>query len=397
MKRILAGALGILGALALAYAQAQATDTPSTAAAVKAGYTPNWQHVARQILHRTLKLAPGDRVILHYLPGHTPGLVDALRSEIITSGAIISAELTWPTAEMGKYYDTLSADQKTKLAAEQDSVYREIFARSDIYLWLDSSPVDDLVPREFEHLVADSKVRSIHCHWFDSDDTSEHDVLWKMYEEAVDVDPAQLESVLSPMADSLRGSTVHLTSPGGTDLTFRIANDAWFHKNTGDAGPDKARNPASTRDREEEIPSSVLRTTGVVGTTGKLVATVFSSLKKDTVVLTFRDGRIVKVEPKGGNGDEFAKWFDKTSGDRDRVSELVIGTNPKMAAVLPSGFMPDLGYGAGVVRLDVGENWESGGTLRTSDHQQWWLMVTDGTLKAGRTVLVKDGKLVAQR
>ena len=80
--------------------------------------------------------------------------------------------------------------------------------------------------------------------------------------------------------------------------------------------------------------------------------------------------------------------------DRDRVGELVIGNNPHLTPVALANPAADFGYRAGTVRLDVGENWESGGELRTSDHQQWAIIVSDGTLAAGRELLIEAGKPV---
>jgi hypothetical protein len=71
----------------------------------------------------------------------------------------------------------------------------------------------------------------------------------------------------------------------------------------------------------------------------------------------------------------------------------VIGTNPDLVPIQPSGFMPYYGYGAGVIRIAIGDNWESGGTLRTSDGSDMWLFVTDGTLSAGKTRLIEQGQL----
>ena len=64
------------------------------------------------------------------------------------------------------------------------------------------------------------------------------------------------------------------------------------------ASKGKARNPLSTRDREQEIPSGDIRTTGVTGASGKLVGALNGS-PGDIATLTFKDGRLVKVEPKG--------------------------------------------------------------------------------------------------
>ena len=73
--------------------------------------------------------------------------------------------------------------------------------------------------------------------------------------------------------------------------------------------------------------------------------------------------------------------------------ELVIGTNPALTSILPSGFMPYYGYGAGVVRLAVGDNWESGGKNRSSNGEVL-LFIPNATVTANGRVVVKDGQLM---
>jgi hypothetical protein len=71
----------------------------------------------------------------------------------------------------------------------------------------------------------------------------------------------------------------------------------------------------------------------------------------------------------------------------------VISTNPALQAVMPGGFMPYYGYGAGIVRVTIGDNWESGGTNRSPQGETLFFM--DGaTVVADGKTLVKDGKLV---
>lgn len=374
---------------------ALALSGSGSSADAPASYQPDWTKIAGHMVQRSLKLAPGERVLIHYDPGQDSGLVAALRTEITRAGGVISGELTWPSAATAKYLESLSPADKAQRAAAEDASYRDLFARSDVYLWLHASRAEDLEWRQYERLIEGSKVRAIHSHWFDSDDPTEHDTVWRMYERAINMDPADIEAVLAPMEKKLRGAKLHLTSPEGTDLRFQIPEDAWFHHNTGEASREKVANARSVRDREEELPGGVLRTTAVVGASGTLVASVFSASKSDTVALTFRDGRIVKVEPHGEAGEAFAKWYASATGDRDKVSELVIGTNPNLVPIQPSGFMPYYGYGAGIVRIAIGDNWESGGALRTGDHQDWWLFVTDGTLTAGSNPVVTSGTLVA--
>lgn len=250
-----------------------------------------------------------------------------------------------------------------------------------------------LAPRQFEHLIAESKVRAIHSHWFEPEDPAERDTVRRMYERAIMRDPKMLEARLAPLEVALRDARVHITSPLGTDLKFRIPADAWFHHNTGEATRRKIATARSTRDREEELPAGVLRTTDVLGASGTLAISLPGGARDDLITLTFRDGRIVKVKTRGAGGADFSKWYESISGDRDRISELVIGTNPDLVPIQPSGFMPYFGYGAGVIRIAIGENWESGGKLRTSDRSEAWLFVTDGTLTAGKARLIEAGQL----
>jgi hypothetical protein len=53
---------------------------------------------------------------------------------------------------------------------------------------------------------------------------------------------------------------------------------------------------------------------------------------------------------------------------------------------------PYYGYGAGVLRIALGENWESGGSNRSSLEAWFWL--TDTSITAGDTPIVQAGKLV---
>ena len=90
------------------------------------------------------------------------------------------------------------------------------------------------------------------------------------------------------------------------------------------------------------------------------------------------------------------KSWQEATGDKTLPGELVIGTNPVLASVLPSGFMPYYGYGAGVVRLAIGDNWESGGRNRSSNGEVL-LFIPDATVVASGVTIVKDGKLATKR
>jgi hypothetical protein len=109
---------------------------------------------------------------------------------------------------------------------------------------------------------------------------------------------------------------------------------------------------------------------------------------------TFAHNKVVRLESVRG-GDEVLRTWNAATGDKDRPGEFVFGTNPKLAAVLPSGFMPYYGYGAGVVRLAIGDNWESGGRNRSSNGELLMFLPGASVTAEGRK-LVDAGHFVAQ-
>jgi leucyl aminopeptidase (aminopeptidase T) len=212
-------------------------------------YQPDWPTIARHMVEQSLALAPGERVLISHDPSRDPAFIAALRAEILRAKGIVSGEIAWPSAADAKYLAGLTAEEKHRRAELENGTYRELFAHADVYLWLHESNAEDLVPRQFEHLIAESKVRAIHSHWFEPEDPAERDAVRRMYERAISRDPKVLEARLAPLETALRDARVRITSPLGTDLTFRIPANAWFHHNTGEATRRKVATARSTRDR----------------------------------------------------------------------------------------------------------------------------------------------------
>jgi leucyl aminopeptidase (aminopeptidase T) len=194
---------------------------------------------------------------------------------------------------------------------------------------------------------------------------------------------------------------VTITNPAGTDISFRMSSR--FYLNDGDASRAKAASAASARDREEEIPCGALRTIPDIDTVEGVIAFKKSfgfpsagyglNVNKwfdQGLRFFFEKGRVVRVETDGDQAQLEAEWSAQT-GDKDKLGEFVLGCNPLLKPVPGSGFQPYYGFGDGVMRLTIGENIESGGKNRSSLHR--WLMLIDGTVKAGNETIVKDGKI----
>src|SRR5258708_27610899 len=124
---------------------------------------------------------------------------------------------------------------------------------------------------------------------------------------------------------------------------------------------------------------------------GTFVGYVSFDTRSGLARATLEAGRVTSLVSLRAADTEVRAWSLGT-GAKDRPGEFVISTNPALSAVLPSGYMPYYGYGAGVVRLAIGDNWESGGPNRSSNGELL-LFLPGATLTAGTKTLITAGAL----
>jgi hypothetical protein len=129
----------------------------------------------------------------------------------------------------------------------------------------------------------------------------------------------------------------------------------------------------------------------VSGGTGTLVGHAGYSTRTPLLEAIFVNGRVTRFAARQGGEANQAAW-EQATGDKHLQGDFILGTNPELPAVSPGGFIPYYGYGSGVVRIVIGDNWESGGTNRSSNGETPFLLV-DATVEANGRVLIKDGKL----
>ena len=72
--------------------------------------------------------------------------------------------------------------------------------------------------------------------------------------------------------------------------------------------------------------------------------------------------------------------------------EFALGFNPLLAVPVRNPWIPYYGYGAGIVRLSLGDNSELGG--RVSGNYVRWNFFTDATVTVGSKVWVRGGQLL---
>ena len=342
----------------------------------------NYQHLADLIVNRSWKLAPGERAVLFFDSTRDPGIAAPLRAAIKKAGGVVE-EIAAPDSRTDA---ALTPQQRL----DRFEHWKVLFQRSQVAIWLPSD-LSAVADQPFEHLVEASKVRSIHFHWFLPPDAADTRTIETMYQRAIEIEPTEIARRISVIEQEIRGATVRITAPNGTDFTCTIPQNARIHRNTGEATKEKVRDARSVRDREEELPASVLRTTDIENAQGTFVGYVSFDTRSGLARATLRDGKVTALEALQGAKAEIEAW-KKGSGAKDRPGELVISTNPALAAVLKSGYMPYYGYGSGVVRLAIGDDWESGGPNRSSNGE-FLLFLPGATLTAGTKTLIDAGEL----
>lgn len=362
---------------------------PTLAQPAAAQSRVDWNRLAELTVRRSLKVAPGERVVLFWDQASDRGAAVAMRAAIAAQGGV-AVDLSAPTLADLEAAKRLSPQAQALQKARRDSLWTSAFRNAEAAVWLPMQTTI-LTDRPFEHLVEKSRVRSIHFHWFLPPDPADVNVVEEMYAKAIAVDPAVLNAKIAAVEAAVRGATVKITAPNGTAFSFKVAPNAWVHRNTGDASKAKVTNARSVRDRQEELPASVFRTTDLSAGEGNLVGYASFDTRSPVIQATFAKGRVTKFESKRGAEAIVSTW-QKATGDKHLQAEFVIGTNPELPGVLPSGFMPYYGYGAGIVRVAVGDNWESGGKNRSSNGEVLFF-IPDATVEANGRVVVKAGKL----
>ncbi len=373
MRRLASVVIAALGTSAALVAQ------PAAKPAVAVDYA----RLADLTVNRTWKLQKGERVVFFWDKASDRGMAAALRAAVAKAGGLVD-EIAAPTPESIKNLTPTGR-------AKRDSAWALVFAKAQAAIWLPSS-LDAVADRPFEHLVDGSNVRSIHFHWFLPPDAGDVNRIEAMYAAAIAVPPDAILARITKLERAVRGAAVRITAPNGTDLTIDIPNDAWVHRNTGDASRAKVADARSVRDREEELPASVFRTTDIRNARGTIVGYNRFDTRSPSLKVTFTGGKVTQFESVKG-ADAVVKRWQAATGDKTLPGEFVIGTNPELAGILPSGFMPYYGYGAGIVRLAIGDNWESGGKNRSSTDEVL-LFLPNATVVAGGVTIIKDGKLV---
>jgi hypothetical protein len=339
----------------------------------------NYDRLATRIVS-ALKLRQGERVLMRTDPTYFSEIVSPLQRQIRAAG--------------GRDLEPLPAGQ---------ILTAEMIQSADIFVELPiSASGRPLTAPESAVLVrwlgqGEAK-RELHFHWADGSrradglpDKHPRD-FDGLYESALDIDYRSLDAAQNRAIEILRLGSVRIQTPAGTDLFFRTGERP-FNKQNGDASGERARSARVRVDREIELPAGVLRVSPVEESVfGQIVIPEarFGTTVAKGVVLQLDNGRITRIRAK--EGQEAVDQALAAGGEAAyRFREFALGFNPKLSES-EGPLIPYYGYGAGVVRLSLGDNEELGGNVRGAFVR--WFFFPDATVHVDFRYLVRDGKLV---
>jgi hypothetical protein len=339
----------------------------------------NYEQLATRIVS-ALKLRQGERVLMRTDPSYFSEIVSPLRQQIRAAGGTALEPL--PAAAI---------------------LTPEIVQPADVFVVLPISESGRQLTAPESAIVArwlgqGEAKRELHFHWSEGSRRAdglpdkhppEFDAL---YESALDIDYHALDGAQNRAIEILRLGSVRVSTPAGTDLFFRTGMRP-FNKQNGDGSGERARSARVRVDREIELPAGVLRVAPIEESVfGQIVIPEarFGTAVAKGVVLQLDNGRITRIRAK--EGQEAVEQALASGGEAAyRFREFALGFNPKLSETA-GALIPYYGYGAGVVRLSLGDNEELGGNVRGTFVR--WFFLPDATVHVDFRYLVRDGKLV---
>jgi len=383
----------------------------SVAASAQPRLTLDYPAMARRIVAQ-LALKPGERVLSIAHPATFADLIPSLRYEVMRAGGV---DLGVVDVLQEPWPQSFELPVLIKGAREARAAYKAMFRDVDAAIMMPAANTSHpayLAMQDWlkDDLIAHRGRRTIHFHWTQAGSAyplagqplPPQFTIDANYQRALlETDYDALAAMQKRFADALRGNAVvHVTSPGGTDLRFR-AGDRPVNRQDGDASQARAARGVVLVDKEIELPAGAIRVAPIEDSVDGVVAfppSQWDGRPVDGLRLRFARGRVVEVTATSGKESveaEIDRAGDAGSAGQAGLGrafrEFALGFNPLLAVPDRVPWIPYYGYGAGVVRLSLGDNSELGGTV-TGGYVRWNFF-TDLTVTVGSTVWVRDGRM----
>ena len=355
---------------------------------------PNWEAIADKLLERS-DLVVGEKVVLMAKPGYFDPLVGLIEKKITATGAIYLGTFSVDPTKKPQEWET---DFIKKAKGKNKEDLTDYLMQVDLGIMMPGAIPTDLEYASMQDVLRRDKGRTIHFHWSGaynlSGEVIEIDNIKSEYYQKVllETDYISLGKVQRNFEAAMRNHWITITNPRGTNIKFKIGNRP-VNKQDGNASS-KREPQLNLIDREIELPSGAIRVAPIEDTVEGSIAfpnSIWDGKKVEGLVLTFVAGKIIKIESAVGK-DAVKKELDSAGEAGYSFREFALGFNPLLAIPEKNPWIPYYGYGAGVVRLSLGDNSELGGNVKGGYVR--WNFFTDATVLVGDRTWVESGKLL---
>jgi hypothetical protein len=367
----------------------------------QAQFSFDWPAIASRLV---TQLAPraGERILILAHPGVFEALIPHLRYAIARAGATDVGVVDVLAEPVPQDWDLDVVRQGNARARE---AYRAMFAGVDGAIMMPGATPAHPAYAALQDLLREGRGRTVHFHWVENGSAytlpgqplPARAAIDAVYQRALlQTDYAALGRTLERFEQALRADEVHVTSPGGTDLRFRVGNRP-VNRQDGDASAARTGRGQVLIDREIELPAGVARVAPLEDTVQGTIAfppSQWDGRPVDGLRLHFERGQVVRIE--AASGREAVEREMQAAGEAGRrFREFALGFNPLLTVPERSPWIPYYGYGAGVVRLSLGDNSELGGAVGGGYVR--WNFFTDLTVTVNGQTWVKAGRLEVPR
>jgi len=366
-------------------------------------FTFDYPAIAKRLVQQ-LALKPGERVMSLAHPGTFADLLPYIRYEVMRAGGIDLGVVEILREPVPESFDAAVLARGARDArAHYKAMFRDVDAAimmpgattaHPAYLAMQDWLKADLAERRGR--------RTIHFHWIENGSAyaiagqplPSRPVMDAVYQHALlQTDYASLRAVEQRFAAALKTGDVQITSALGTNLRFR-AGDRPANLQDGDASAARTAQGAVLVDHEIELPAGVVRVAPIEDSVDGVIAfppSQWDSRPVEGLRLRFSKGRVVEIAAASGRDAVEAEM--RRAGDAGGAfREIGVGFNPLLAVPEREPWIPYYGYGAGVVRLSLGDNTELGGSV-TGGYVRWNFF-TDLTVSVAGRIWIKNGKLM---
>ena len=370
--------------------------------------TLDYAAIAKRVVQQ-LALKPGERVASVAHPGVFEDLLPYIRYEVMRAGGVDLGVLNVLREPVPESFDPTTLQ---KGARDARPLYQAMLRDVDAAIMMPGATtshpaylgMQDVLKAD---LAEHHGRRTVHFHWVENGSAyaipgqplPERPVIDALYQRALlQTDYRALADVERRFAAALRAGEVRITSAAGTDLRFR-AGDRPVNLQDGDASQTRAAQGKVLIDKEIELPAGAIRVAPIEDSVDGVIAfppSQWHGRPVEGLKLRLSKGRVVEVTATSGK--EAVEAEMRRAGDAGRAfREFALGFNPLLAVPGRAPWIPYYGYGAGVVRLSLGDNSELGGTVvSTAPGPAYvrWNFFTDLTVTVGGTVWVRAGTLL---